>query len=26
MTHSTDQRTGTTKFEYNKLGRITKWR
>ena len=26
LTHSTDQRTGTTKFEYNKLGRITKWR
>ena len=23
LTHSTDQRTGTTKFEYNKLGRIT---
>ena len=26
LTHSTNQRTGTTKFEYNKLGRITKWR
>ena len=24
LTHSTDQRTGTTKFEYDKLGRITK--
>ncbi|MDU8024053.1 MAG: hypothetical protein E7J15_10000, partial [Neisseria sp.] len=24
MTHSTDQRTGTTRFEYDKLGRITK--
>ena len=23
LTHSTDQRTGTTKFEYDKLGRIT---
>ena len=26
LTHSTNQRTGTTKFECNKLGRITKWR
>ena len=26
LTHSTDQRTGTTRFEYDKLGRITKWR
>ena len=26
LTHSTDQRTGTTHFEYDKLGRITKWR
>ena len=24
LTHSTDQRTGTTRFEYDKLGRITK--
>ena len=24
LTHSTDQRTGTTQFEYDKLGRITK--
>ena len=24
LTHSTDQRTGTTYFEYDKLGRITK--
>ena len=24
LTHSTDQRTGTTHFEYDKLGRITK--
>ncbi|WP_168168270.1 RHS repeat domain-containing protein, partial [Neisseria sp. HMSC70E02] len=23
LTHSTDQRTGTTQFEYDKLGRIT---
>nr|WP_315400006.1 hypothetical protein [Neisseria sicca] len=26
MTHSTDQQTGTTWFEYDKLGRIIKWR
>ncbi|EGY62341.1 RHS repeat protein [Neisseria sp. GT4A_CT1] len=26
LTHSTDQRTGTAKFEYDRLGRITKWR
>ena len=24
LTHSTDQRTGTTHFEYDKLGRVTK--
>ena len=26
LTHSTDQQTGTTWFEYDKLGRIIKWR
>nr|WP_254322223.1 hypothetical protein [Neisseria subflava] len=24
MTHSTNQRTGTVRFEYDKLGRITR--